>query len=228
MIPIRDRNPSGTFPAVTVAIILACTASFLFELTLGQGLERFFRAYALVPGDITYGLETGTLGFPSAAAPFFASMFLHGGWLHLIGNMWFLWIFGDNVEDVLGHVRFATFYLLCGLAAGLTHYYLSPLSTVPTIGASGAIAGVLGAYLVRFPDARVLTLVPFGFFIQMMELPAWLTLGVWFLLQAIGAFVTLGAAGRQGFTGVAWWAHVGGFLAGIVLVGVLRPRRVMV
>ena len=224
MIPIRDINPSGRFPAVTVAIILACTAAFLLELSFGSSLNRFVLAFALVPRNITYGLETKTLGFESIVAPFFTSMFLHGGWLHLIGNMWFLWIFGDNIEDTLGHFRYVLFYLLCGLAAGLTHYYLSPLSPVPTIGASGAIAGVLGAYLVRFPNARVVTLVPLGFFLQMMELPAWLMLGLWFVAQAIGGFVTLGAAGG----GVAWWAHVGGFLAGIVLVRVLQPRQVMV
>ncbi len=224
MIPIRDINPSGKFPAVTVAIILACSAAFLLELSLGEGINRFILAYALVPRNITYGLETKTLGLESVAAPFFTSMFLHGGWLHLIGNMWFLWIFGDNVEDELGHFRYAVFYVLCGLAAGLTHYYLSPLSPVPTIGASGAIAGVLGGYLVRFPSARVVTLVPLGFFLQMAELPAWLMLGLWFLAQAIGGFVTLGAAGG----GVAWWAHVGGFLAGILLIRILRPRRVMV
>ncbi len=224
MIPIRDINPSGRFPAVTVAIILACTAAFLLELSLGNALNHFVQAYALVPRYITYGIETKTLSFESIAAPFLASMFLHGGWLHLIGNMWFLWIFGDNVEDTLGHFRFALFYLVCGLAAGLTHYFLSPLSPVPTIGASGAIAGVLGGYLVRFPSARVVTLVPLGFFLQMMELPAWLMLGLWFLAQAVGGFLTLGATGG----GVAWWAHVGGFLAGIVLVRVLEPRQVMV
>jgi membrane associated rhomboid family serine protease len=224
MIPIRDINPSGRFPAVTVAIILACTAAFFLELALGEQLNRFVQAYGLVPQTITYGLETKTLGLESVVAPFFTSMFLHGGWLHLIGNMWFLWIFGDNIEDTLGHFRFAVFYLLCGLAAGLTQYYLSPLSPVPTIGASGAIAGVLGGYLVRFPSARVVTLVPLGFFLQMMELPSWLMLGLWFLAQAIGGFVTLGAAGG----GVAWWAHVGGFLAGILLIGVLKPRQVMV
>src|SRR5438876_2895677 len=224
MIPIRDINPSGKFPAVTIAIILACTTAFLLELSLGDALNRFVQAYALVPRHITYGLETKTLGFESIVAPFFTSMFLHGGWLHLIGNMWFFWIFGDNIEDTLGHFRFALFYLLCGLAAGLTHYYLSPLSPVPTIGASGAIAGVLGGYLVRFPTARVVTLVPLGIFLQMMELPAWLMLGLWFLAQAVGGFLTLGATGG----GVAWWAHVGGFLAGIVLVRVLEPRQVMV
>ena len=224
MIPIRDINPSGRFPAVNVAVILACTAAFLLELALGKSLNRFVLAYALVPQNITYGLETKTLGFEGIVAPFFTSMFLHGGWLHLIGNMWFLWIFGDNVEDTLGHFRYAIFYLFCGLAAGLTHYFLSPLSPVPTIGASGAIAGVLGGYLVRFPSARVVTLVPLGFFLQMMELPAWLMLGLWFLAQAIGGFLTLGATGG----GVAWWAHVGGFLTGIVLIRVIQPRQVMV
>jgi rhomboid family protein len=224
MFPLRDVNPSDRFPVVTIAIALACTAAFLLELAVGDALQQFVHAYGLVPRVVTYGLETGTLGLQDVVAPFITSMFLHGGWLHLIGNMWFLWIFGDNVEDLLGHFRYALFYLLCGLAAGLTHYFLAPLSPVPTIGASGAIAGVLGAYLVRFPDARVVTLVPLGFFLQLMELPAWLMLGLWFLVQAIGGFVTLGAAGG----GVAWWAHVGGFLAGVVLVRILAPRKVRV
>jgi membrane associated rhomboid family serine protease len=223
VIPIRDRNPSGSFPAVTVAIILACTATFLLELSIGKGLDRLFLAYALVPGNITYGLETRSIGFGAIVAPFFSSMFLHGGWLHLIGNMWFLWIFGDNVEDTLGHFRFAVFYIVCGLAAGLTHYWLSPLSNLPTIGASGAIAGVMGAYVALFPNARVLTLVPLGFVLRMMEIPAWVMLGIWFSIQAVSGFMTLGATGG----GVAWWAHVGGFLAGLLLVRLLRPRRVL-
>ena len=224
MIPLRDINPSGRFPAVTVAIILSCTAAYLFELGLGEDLNRFVLAYALVPQHITYQLDARNYGFESLLAPFLTSMFLHGGWLHLIGNMWFLWIFGDNVEDALGHFRFAIFYVLCGLAAGLTHYYLSPMSPVPTIGASGAIAGVLGAYLVRYPGARVVTLVPLGFFLQLMELPAWLMLGLWFLAQALGGFVTLGATGG----GIAWWAHVGGFVAGVILIRIFAPRRMMV
>jgi membrane associated rhomboid family serine protease len=224
MIPLRDRNPSGTFPTVTVTIVLACLGAFLLELSVGPGIERFFAAFALVPGYITYGLETGTIGAGNAILPFFTSMFLHGGWLHLIGNMWFLWIFGDNIEDTLGPLRFLAFYLICGLAAGLTHYFLSPLSTLPTVGASGAIAGVLGGYAVLFPGARVLTLVPLGFIFRVIELPAWVMLGIWFLIQTLSGFATLGATGG----GVAWWAHVGGFVAGLILVRVMKPKRVVI
>jgi membrane associated rhomboid family serine protease len=224
MIPIRDQNPSGTFPAVTITLIVACVGAFLLELSTGARIESFISSFALVPGNITYGIETGTLSWGGAILPFFTSMFLHGGWLHLIGNMWFLWIFGDNVEDTLGPFRFLLFYLVCGLAAGATHYALSPTSTLPTIGASGAIAGVLGGYAILFPGARVLTLVPLGFFLRLVELPAWVMLGLWFLLQAVSGFATLGASGG----GVAWWAHVGGFVAGIILVRLLAPRRVVV
>ncbi len=153
-------------------------------------------------------------------------MFLHGGWFHLISNMWFLWIFGDNVEDVLGKIRYTLFYFLCGLAAAITHFLVQPGSTLPVVGASGAIAGVLGAYAVLFPGARVVTLVPVFFFLQVMELPALLLLAYWFVLQLVSGSIE-GVAPASG-GGVAWWAHVGGFLAGIVLVLVMRPRKVTV
>ena len=223
MIPLRDRNPSGTFPAVTLAVIVACTAAFLYELSLGEGLNRFLMEFALVPGQVSYGLQTGE-HWRGIVPPFFTSMFLHGGWLHLIGNMWFLWIFGDNVEDALGSFRFVFFYLACGLAAGFTHFILGPSSAVPTIGASGAIAGVLGGYLVLYPGARVLTLVPLGFFMRIMELPAALMIGLWFLIQFASGLLTQGMEGG----GVAWWAHVGGFIAGLALVKLLRKRRLVV
>src|SRR5215468_2191677 len=147
MIPLRDKNPSGTFPRVTVAIIAACTAVFLYELYT-PSLKELFLAYALIPARVTLGLENGSpLG---VLTPFLTSMFLHGGWLHLIGNMWYLWIFGDNVEDTLGPVRYLLFYFLCGIAAGVTQVLISPGSAVPTVGASGAIAGVLGGYAALF------------------------------------------------------------------------------
>jgi rhomboid family protein len=224
MIPLRDRNPSGSFPLVTLLIIAACTVAFLYELAAGPDLKRVFYEYALIPGHVTEGLETGRLGLAGAAAPFFTMMFLHGGWLHLIGNMWFLWIFGDNVEDTLGPVRYLFFYLTCGLVAGLTQYFADPTSMLPALGASGAIAGVLAGYVVLFPGARILTLVPLGFFLQVMELPAVLVLGIWFLLQALSGFLSIGGTGG----GVAWWAHVGGFVAGLILVKPLKPRRVIV
>jgi membrane associated rhomboid family serine protease len=223
VIPLRDANPSGRFPFVTVALISLCTLVFVYEVSLGKQLQYFVSAFGLVPGRVTYGLQSGEIDFFSAAQPFLTSMFLHGGWLHLIGNMWFLWIFGDNVEDMLGSFRFLLFYLITGLGAGFAHYLLQPSSGVPTVGASGAIAGVLAGYAVLFPGAKVTTLVPLGFFIQLLELPALVMIGLWFAVQIGSGLLTLGWSGG----GVAWWAHVGGFVAGVVLVKLFQPRRVM-
>ncbi len=222
MIPLRDRNPSGSFPLITLAIIAGCTAAFLLELSAGGAIERVFTSYALIPARVTLGLENGA-GPLGVLTPFITSMFLHGGWLHLIGNMWFLWIFGDNVEDVLGPIRYLLFYFLCGIAAGATHVLLSPGSTVPTVGASGAIAGVLAGYASLFPRARVLTLIPLVFYFQVVELPAVALLVLWFVIQGLNGFLSYGTQGA----GVAWGAHVGGFLAGLLLVRLLRPRKVM-
>jgi membrane associated rhomboid family serine protease len=223
VIPLRDSNPSSRFPVATVALIAVCTLVYLYEASLGREVRSFVAAFGLTPGSVTYGLQAREIGFFGALQPFVTSMFLHGGWLHLIGNMWFLWIFGDNVEDSLGSGRFLVFYLLVGLAAGAAHYFVQPSSAVPTIGASGAIAGVLAGYMVLFPHARVTTLVPLGIFLQVMELPAVVLIGLWFALQIGSGLLSLGWAGG----GVAWWAHVGGFLAGIVLVRLFVPRRVM-
>lgn len=224
MIPLRDRNPSGSFPAVTIAIIAACVVAFLYELAFRGNLRDLFAAYALIPGKVTLGLETGRIPLSELVTPFFSSMFLHGGWLHLIGNMWYLWIFGDNVEDALGPVGFLVFYLVTGLAAGLTHYFLEPGSMIPTVGASGAISGVLAGYATLFPHARVVTLVPLGFFLHLMELPAVVLLVIWVIIQALSGLLSFGI-GQSG--GVAWGAHVGGFVAGLLLVRIFRPRRVM-
>ncbi len=223
MIPLRDANPSGRFPIVTVGLIALCTLVYLYEATLGRALGTFFASFALVPGQISYGLQSGEIGWAGTVQPFFTSMFLHGSWLHLIGNMWFLWIFGDNVEDTLGSVRFLTFYLLAGLGAGLAHYLVQPSSAAPTVGASGAIAGVLAGYLVLFPHARITTLVPLGFILRVMELPAMVMIGIWFAIQIGSGLLSLGWSGG----GVAWWAHVGGFVVGAVLVKLFQPRRVM-
>ncbi len=191
---------------------------FLSELGLPQREQSVLAAvYGVVPAR--YSLP----GFPAGPAglilPLFSAMFLHGGWLHILGNMIYLWVFGDNVEDRMGHGRFLVFYLLVGLLANLVHIYFNPLSEVPTIGASGAIAGVLGAYFLSFPRARVLTLIPIGIFLAPIEVPAIMLLFFWFALQVVNG---LFAAPAQT---VAWWAHVGGFLAGLVLAGVFRRRR---
>jgi membrane associated rhomboid family serine protease len=226
MIPLRDQNRSGSFPIVNVLLIAACTAVFLYELTLSQsGLKAFFDLFALTPGRVSYGLGAGDGSWLQVAAPFFTSMFLHGGWLHLIGNMWFLWIFGDNVEDSMGPVRYLLFYVLCGLGAGIAHYLLGPASRLPTLGASGAIAGVLAGYMVEFPGARILTLVWLGFFVRIMELPALAVIGIWFLIQVVSSFLTFGVTDQGG---VAFSAHVGGFVAGLLLVRLLRRRQVVV
>jgi membrane associated rhomboid family serine protease len=210
MIPLRDVVPSRTVPFVTVAIIVLNAAAWILELSLPPGaLNQFLTVYGVVPA----AFHPMTL---------FTSMFLHGGWLHVIGNMWYLWIFGDNVEDSLGHGRFVVFYLLCGMTAALGQIIMEPTSLVPTIGASGAIAGVMGAYVVLFPRSRVLTLIPI-FFFDIIEVPAFFLLGFWFLMQLFNAGAVAVTAGTGG-GGVAFAAHVAGFLVGIVGVFVFRKR----
>ncbi len=223
MIPLRDSNPSRGMPLVTILLILANTVMFIYELTLGPAqLNQFVFTFGVVPARLT-GAAGPAMPAGGGIETFLTSMFLHGGWLHLIGNMWFLWIFGDNVEDYLGHLRFLLFYLFCGLAAGLIHVAFNLSSTLPTVGASGAIAGVLGAYLLLFPRARILTLVPV-FFVFLLEIPAYVILIYWFVLQFLsGTASIVGGAAAQG--GVAWWAHVGGFVVGLALVKILARAR---
>ena len=225
MIPLRDANPSHRAPVVTVFLIVVNCLVFFYELSLGPGLERLVTTAGIVPSRLLTFASHPEVSFADAALPLFSSMFLHGGWLHLIGNMWFLWIFGDNIEDRLGHLKYLLFYLTCGVGAGLAHTVFNLNSSVPTIGASGAVAGVLGAYLLLFPGARVLTLIP-AFFLFLVELPAYLILLYWLVIQLFSGFMSLGAG--QQMQGVAWWAHVGGFALGLLLVialGGRRPRR---
>ena len=220
MIPIRDRNPSGTFPYVTIGIIIVNILIFLYELSLGSGLGEFIMKFGVVPLKVSYYSQVPDLTFINTFFPFISSMFLHGGFVHLIGNMWFLWIFGDNIEDKLGHFRFIAFYFLCGIIASSVHVFFNSQSNVPCVGASGAIAGVLGAYMVTFPRARVVTIVPLFVFIQVMELPAIVVLGFWFVIQFFNgaASITASASGA----GVAWWAHIGGFAAGVIILYIIR------
>ena len=211
MIPLRDTQPSYTFPFVTVAIIVLNVLAFLYEFLMDPYELNFFIAhYGVIPTRFQW-MDVLT------------SIFLHGGWMHLIGNMWFLWIYGDNVEDILGHAPYLLFYLLCGLAATMVHVLFNGDSRVPTIGASGAIAGVMGAYVVKFPHSKITTLVPVFVFITTMEIPAYVILLYWFVIQF---FSGVGSVGHSHLSqgGVAWFAHIGGFLAGIALILVMRTQ----
>jgi membrane associated rhomboid family serine protease len=208
VLPLRDTIPSATVPAINYGLIATNVVVFLYELSLGSHVNAFVRAHGLVPSDFNF-------------ASLLVSMFLHGSIAHVAFNMLFLYIFGDNVEDRLGHARYLAFYLLCGMAAGAAQAVTSPGSTIPMVGASGAIAGVLGAYFLFFPSSRVVTLVPIFFFLQVIEVPAVFFLLVWFILQLLPAVGSIGANAG----GVAFWAHVGGFVAGMVLGPVFRPRR---
>jgi membrane associated rhomboid family serine protease len=227
LIPLRDTIPHRHAPVMTWALIGINVAVFLYELSLPpEDLERFIYLFGIVPARYSHPEWAHWMGLRvDDYWPFLTCMFLHGGWLHIIGNMWSLWIFGDNVEDVMGAWRFLIFYLLTGLAAGLTHYFLNIHSVVPTVGASGAIAGVLGAYFVLFPRSQILVVVPIFFFPFFFQLPAVTYLLFWFLSQILGGAVA-GLSSSQ-VSGIAFWAHVGGFVAGIVLHRLfLSPERV--
>jgi membrane associated rhomboid family serine protease len=212
MIPLRDTIPSRTTPVVTILIIIANVFVFLYMLSLDPySQNHFIREYAVVPARLV----------PSALI---TSMFLHGGWMHIIGNMWFLWVYGDNVEDVLGHGKYLLFYLLCGLAAALTQYAINPDSQIPTLGASGAIAGVMGAYLIKFPHARILTLIPIIIFWTTIEIPAAIILVYWFILQFFSGIGSVGYSQASQGGGVAFFAHIGGFIAGMILVSIMGTQ----
>ena len=223
MIPLRDENPSRSVPVITWLLIVVNAAAFLYQLMQGAELRAFLDVWGMVPERLTLALRGGEESLAGPGLTLLTSMFLHGGWLHLVGNMWYLWIFGDNVEDRLGRGRYLLFYFGAGLAAALLHYALNPASPLPTVGASGAIAGVLGGYLVAFPRARVVTLIPFFPFIQIVALPAVVVLGLWFVFQFFSGFLSLGFGAAGG--GVAWWAHVGGFGFGLVAMRLLGGGR---
>ena len=212
MIPLRDVIPSRTTPVVTVALIALNAVVFLYEVSLGQAVNEFAFTWGLVPAYFSW-LSVLT------------SMFLHGGFLHFGGNMLYLWIFGDNVEDRMGHGRFLTFYVLCGVAAALTQTFTNADSVIPMVGASGAIAGVMGAYFVLYPHSRIVTLVPIFLFMQIVEIPAIFFLGIWFLMQFVNGIGSIAATTAEG-GGIAFWAHVAGFVAGVTAVFVFRqPER---
>jgi membrane associated rhomboid family serine protease len=215
MFPLKDTVRSRSVPVINYLIIVVNVLVFLFELSLGSsGLDSLIGSVALVPRSFVSHPGLGSF------AAIFASMFLHAGWLHLIGNMWALFIFGDNVEDRMGHLRYLVFYLLAGVAAGLVDTYVQPSSTIPVVGASGAIAGIMGAYLLLYPTARVLTLIPVFVLPWLVEIPAVIFIGLWFLLQLVSGVASL--TGNAG--GVAFWAHVGGFLFGLLTVKLFAWR----
>jgi membrane associated rhomboid family serine protease len=225
MIPLKDTIPSRTFPFVNYLIIAANLLCFFYQMSLGPHLEHFFYTWGMVPAKFFAPYSINHVGLFGRILPFFTSMFLHGGWLHVLGNMLYLYIFGDNVEDRLGHMRYFFFYILCGVIAGVVHLLTNHYSRVPTIGASGAIAGVMGAYFYLFPYAPVVTLIFIFFFFDIIEIPAFFFLAFWFILQFLGSAVSSQTAMSGG---VAWWAHIGGFLAGILLLfvfGIRRTRR---
>jgi membrane associated rhomboid family serine protease len=210
MLPIRDENPSSLFPLVNWSIIISCVMIFIWMASGGQSnFERIVEVYGLSPSRVMRG---------DAQYAFLTSIFLHGDMFHLFGNMLYLYIFGDNVEDMCGHLGYIAFYLLCGAFASLTHILTNWGSAIPAIGASGAISGVLGAYVVLFPKVRILTAIPFGFFFRIVYVPAYLAIGLWFVYQFLLAFLAAGS-------GIAYWAHVGGFLSGFALARAFARRR---
>jgi membrane associated rhomboid family serine protease len=223
VIPLRDANPTRRTPIVTLLLILGCAAAFAWELSVAAGSERaldeLVTRFGTVPAAVDADLRSGNLVTP-ATLGVLTSLFLHGGWLHLLGNLLFLWIFGNNIEDRLGRLGFLAFYLAGGIAAALTQVATDPSSTIPLIGASGAIAAVLGAYFVFYPGARITSLVFLGFFYQVLNVPAIVVLGYWFVLQLIDGFASLGVDTAQG--GVAFFAHIGGFAAGLAVAVLLR------
>ena len=224
MIPIRDDAPRSITPYVTYFLVAMNTLIFVFEATLpNAALNGFIEQFGVVPARIQAALAgTGQVSVESALLPIFTSMFLHASWIHLISNMWVLFIFGDNLEDYLGHFRYLVFYLATGIAASVVHFLFNQGSPIPSVGASGAIAGVMGAYFLLFPAARVLTIVPFIF--VSIWLPAWIVLGYWFLAQFLNGFESsITRAGLQG-GGIAFWAHVGGFLTGATAIKLMRKR----
>ncbi|MDH3647254.1 MAG: rhomboid family intramembrane serine protease [Gammaproteobacteria bacterium] len=222
MIPLQDDNPSSIRPHVNFALIGACAAAFLWQLSLGPDGQAAIFAYGVTPAILLQGAEPvpGMAAIP-AELTVMTSMFLHGGWMHFIGNMLYLWVFGDNVEDSMGHVRFVLFYLVCGVAAALAQAIPDPGSTIPMIGASGAISGVLGAYLLLYPHARVLVGIPLGFYLHTMKLRAGWVLGLWFGLQLLSELMT-----PAGSAGVAFRAHLGGFIAGVLLIPIVKYRHI--
>lgn len=223
MIPLHDDNPTGITPLLTIFFIVICALVFFWQLSLGgQGNQAAVYSLGVIPAVLLDKVNLPPeLALIPAELTVFTSMFMHGGFMHLAGNMLYLWIFGNNVEDAMGHIRFVIFYFLCGIAAVIGQVMQNPASEIPMIGASGAISGVLGAYLLLYPHARILVLVPLGFYAHMARLPAGLVLGFWFIIQIVSSL-----AADPNNAGVAWFAHIGGFIAGMALIPFFKQRRV--
>lgn len=211
MIPLKDDNPTKTFPFITILIIIANIAVFLYEMSLGEGANHLIENMGAIPYEVSH-----TYLSPQVSLTLITSLFLHGGILHLLGNMLYLWIFGNNIEDAVGHVKFIFFYFITGIIASMAHILLNTNSMVPVIGASGAISGVMGAYFLFYPRARVLTLIPFFIFIRIIKVPAFFFLGFWIIFQVINSM--------SGEAGIAWFAHIGGFAAGLILAPLFRKK----
>ncbi|MGI6224876.1 MAG: rhomboid family intramembrane serine protease [Peptococcales bacterium] len=223
MIPLRDTIRPRTYPIVNITIIVLNIIFFLMESSLNEiGLVEIFYLFGLTPSSFLRNLEMGN--FSAAITPLFTSIFLHGGWLHIISNMLFLWVFGDNVEDRVGHFKYLVFYLTVGAIANITQVLADPLSTIPIIGASGAVAGILGAYYVSFPRAKILALIPIIFFFTLMEVRASFFIIFWFILQVFNGVFSISTVGNS----VAWWAHIGGFLGGILLIRFFKTNRKLI
>lgn len=221
MIPLRDSVRSGRTPYVNIGLILLNVFIFISQLGLQPyQLSQIYYTFGVIPAEVVNVFYTGA-PFGQVTVTFITATFMHGGWFHLVGNMLFLWIFGDNIEDRLGHVKYLFFYLLAGIVGGIAHVLANPASIIPVIGASGAVAGVLGAYLLSFPRSRILALVPVFFFLTVIEVPAVIFIVVWFAIQVFNGVAFLGGTANA----VAWWAHIGGFLAGAGLVKLLAPQK---
>ena len=220
MFPIYDDVPTKKFPLITVMLIVLNSIVYIYQIALGEGFAEFIYSMGLIPFEITHHIDLFPSGPPLIYLTIFSSMFMHGSIVHLLGNMLFLWIFGNNVEDYLGRKKFVIFYLICGITAALTQIFINPDSQVPMVGASGAIAGVLGAYLLLYPRAKVTTVIIFGFFIRLIKIPAVVVLGFWIIYQFLYGISSL--AVRTGEGGVAWFAHIGGFICGVILIKLFK------
>ena len=223
MLPLKDNIPAKNFPYVNIGLILINSVFFIYQISYGHEIDQLIFSLGFIPARF-FAQQGENFLSPTGFLPVFSSMFLHANLIHLISNMWMLWIFGDNVEDCMGHGRYFLFFILCGIASVFAQAISNPQSTLPMVGASGAISGVLGAYLLTYPHARILTLVPIVIFFYIIELPAYFFLGFWFVLQLIqGSLYSLNAPETVG-GGVAWWAHVGGFASGVLLLQVFRCK----